>query len=266
MPTQLKPFRLVCNSLSCGSQATINTREDLINNTDERNRYIMVRHGYSARNPDNILVGKYPEKVKYPLLEKGIQEAQVSAEKLKDQGIDVIITSPLARALETAEILAHAIVAEQGAMTMILDTRLCDYDTGIFDGKQDHELRVLAGYSDVAQLFEVPPPEGETYTELRNRVMELFKECEERYTNQTIAFVSHGDPLWIIDSSIRGLNIAETVESRNAGDYIPTGSFQEIKYTEFPYNELGELDFSKKHLKQCKFICKQCRKRRLQVR
>ena len=247
------PVTLVCTSLRCGCIVVAETRDDLINNTVSRNRYIIMRHGYSARNPNNILVGRYPEKVKYPLLEKGIRDAEESAKKLVSENIDVIISSPLVRASQTADIVSQAV-----KVLVEIDERLCDYNVGIFEGKRDEEMRDLPEYSSIANLFEYPPPAGETYTELRNRLMAIFKECEQEYRGKTIVLVSHGDPLWLIDSSIRGLTIAETVESRNTGDYIPTGTFQEIKYTEFPYNERGELDFGEQYLNQCVFLCKRC--------
>ena len=249
-----EPLRLACSNSFCQNPAlVVSTREDLINNTVSRNRYIMMRHGYSERNPRNILAGRYPEQTKFHLLEQGIRDAQESAEKLKSEEVDIIITSPLVRAEETAHIVASAV----GVMP-ILDSRLCDYDSGTFEGQEDSVLRTHPKYESIAKLFEINPPLGETYTQLRVRVMSLFKDCEKILANQTIVMVSHGDPLWIIDSAIRGLNIEETVQSRNAGEYIPTGTFQEIKYTEFPYNERGELDFSDTYLKQCKFICKHC--------
>ena len=248
-----KPLFFECDNAQCKASVAINTRDDFIHNTTSRNTYIIMRHGYSARNPDNILASQYPEEVPYPLLGKGVQDAEDSAQKLKNERIDVIITSPLIRAFETARIVSKAVGVEPST-----DVRLCDYNVGVFEGQQDHILRNDPKYSSIAKLFEISPPQGETYTQLRERVLGVLKDCEQNYANKTIVVVSHGDALWLIDSSIRGLTIEETVESRNAGDYIPTGTFQKIKYTEFPYNAQGELDFSPPILEQCKLLCKKC--------
>ena len=248
-----KSLHFVCNNAQCKISVTMGTREDFINNTTSHNTYIMMRHGYSARNPDNILASEYPEKIPYPLLEKGVRDAEDSAQKLKNERIDVIITSPLIRAFETARIVSKAVGVEPSK-----DVRLCDYNVGVFEGQQDHILRNDPKYSSIAKLFEISPPKGETYTQLRERVMGVLKDCEQKYKNKTIVVVSHGDALWLIDSSIRGLTIEETVESRNAGDYIPTGTFQNIKYTEFPYNAQGELDFSPQVLEKYNLLCKKC--------
>ena len=54
-----------------------------------------MRHGYSEKNEQKILAGKYPEKVEYKLLPKGVKQAQASAQKFKKENIDIILASPL---------------------------------------------------------------------------------------------------------------------------------------------------------------------------
>ena len=61
-----------------------------------------VRHGQTEWNKK----GLYQGKTDVPLNEEGKKQAMLVKEKLKDKKIDLIISSPLKRAKETAEIIS----------------------------------------------------------------------------------------------------------------------------------------------------------------
>jgi len=90
-----------------------------------------TRHGESEAN---VLREISNRGLKHPLTEKGRQQAQALAAELLPAGITAIYTSPLLRAIQTAEILSEAL----GADFEITDA-LGEYDCGILEGTSGPE-------------------------------------------------------------------------------------------------------------------------------
>jgi broad specificity phosphatase PhoE len=90
-----------------------------------------TRHGESEAN---VLREISNRGLKHPLTEKGRQQAQALAIELLPAGITAIHTSPLLRAIQTAEILSEAL----GVGFEITDA-LRDYDCGILEGTSGPE-------------------------------------------------------------------------------------------------------------------------------
>ena len=93
-------------------------------------------------------------------------QAKATAELLKDKHIDLIISSDLARAKQTAEIIAETTGAE-----LILDKSLREMDFGILEGMPIHEVNEKYGgfhdrpYKDLG---------GETFEEVEARAMQAL--------------------------------------------------------------------------------------------
>lgn len=62
---------------------------------------LVVRHGQTNYNLNHIILSKTDD----PLNETGISQAQTTAKNLEREKIDLIISSPLRRAKQTAEII-----------------------------------------------------------------------------------------------------------------------------------------------------------------
>jgi broad specificity phosphatase PhoE len=91
-----------------------------------------MRHGQSQANADGVFAGpSYPS----PLTEQGRVQARSESERLRAEGIviDRIITSPVERAKDTAEIIAQA--AGLDVSSIQYDSRLVEYDMGALSGK-----------------------------------------------------------------------------------------------------------------------------------
>ncbi len=86
-----------------------------------------VRHGQDEDNAKGILNGRRDT----TLTQFGRQQAYTVAQKLKDCGIDIIYTSPLARAYQTAKIIANVIAVDE----VIADRHLIERDFGILIGE-----------------------------------------------------------------------------------------------------------------------------------
>ncbi len=92
-------------------------------------RLYFTRHGESEAN---VLREISNRGQRHPLTEKGRQQAQALAAELLPAGITAIYTSPLLRAVQTAEILSEAL----GVGFEVTDA-LREYDCGILEGKSD---------------------------------------------------------------------------------------------------------------------------------
>lgn len=93
----------------------------------------LIRHGQTDQNVAWRIQGQRD----FPLNETGIRQAEAARDALKELGIsfDKVYSSPLIRAVRTAEIVTGAYGAEaSGAPEIILDDRLKEMDYGPYEG------------------------------------------------------------------------------------------------------------------------------------
>ena len=81
---------------------------------------IFLRHGQAKNNIDKVLAGRTAG---VPLTEKGIKQAKTIAKFLKPMKISTVYTSPIERALKTAEI-----VAKHNSVDCKIDERLIELE------------------------------------------------------------------------------------------------------------------------------------------
>src|SRR5688500_12019612 len=89
-----------------------------------------LRHGQTAYNADN---NRYCGRTDIPLTEKGIAQAELVQQQLKDISFDAVYSSPLQRAYRTAKIAS-------GEKDVIKDDRLIEADFGGWEGKTKEEF------------------------------------------------------------------------------------------------------------------------------
>lgn len=147
----------------------------------------IVRHGQDEDNAHGILNGRRNT----PLTETGREQARSVAEKLRQYNIDVIISSPLSRALETAHIIAETI----GVSRVIPLDILIEREFGVLTGKP---VADIPKYSEknilgdkITYFLEV---EGaETFPILYQRGMDALVMIQKEYPDQNCLIVAHGD-------------------------------------------------------------------------
>ena len=86
-----------------------------------------VRHGESEANQRGIFAGQKEDSV---LTEKGKEQARATAQEIENENlkIDKIVSSPLKRTKETAEIIAKEIGFD--VLKIYFDNRVIEYDMG----------------------------------------------------------------------------------------------------------------------------------------
>ena len=147
---------------------------------------ILVRHGESTGNADGLLLGR----IDAPLTERGLAQARTVGPVLP--AVARVISSPLARARDTAEALATGLPIE-------IDDRWIEVDYGEFDGRPlgavPHEV-----WTRWRTDPHFRPPGGETLAEAGTRVRSA---CEELFAAEgegargegAVVVVSHVSPI-----------------------------------------------------------------------
>lgn len=135
-----------------------------------------VRHGESEANVVGLFAGQKEDSV---LTEKGREQALMTAQEIKKiHNIDKIISSPLKRALETAQIIAKELGIS--SYDIIIEKQIIEYDMGSLTGTPFHKISSIA--LTTAENAEDP----ELFKE---RVVSCVKELNN--SNDTILVVSH---------------------------------------------------------------------------
>jgi broad specificity phosphatase PhoE len=146
---------------------------------------ILVRHGQTPWNKDKIFRGTFD----IPHDETGREEARLAGEWLKGETIHAAYCSPLSRARDTAEAVAH----HHGLLVTDLPG-IIDLNYGDWQGMPLAEVKVK--YSDLYRQWETAPhtvrfPGGETLEEVSKRAWAAVGEVVPRHPNQTVLLAAH---------------------------------------------------------------------------
>lgn len=166
----------------------------------EATRLFFVRHG----EPEPWVRGRCCGRRLDPALSPaGREQARRAAVALAGAEVGALLSSPSRRALETAREIAGAT-----GIAPIVDERLCEVDFGAFEGLTFDEARRLdpAAYDAwMASPGEVRFPGGESWTDLRTRVLAALDELLAGATARRIALATHAGVIRVLVGEARGL-------------------------------------------------------------
>lgn len=150
-------------------------------------RLIFVRHAPTAET-GGILTGRLPG---VGLSPQGIELTKARAAQLADVRIDMVLTSPVQRCRETARILSAG-----WGLTPGVDTGFTEADFGDWSGRTLKSLYRLKAWQ---RLMTAPArfgfPGGETFLELRSRVVSATEKIAASYRKKHVVVVSHADTI-----------------------------------------------------------------------
>jgi broad specificity phosphatase PhoE len=153
-------------------------------------RIYFTRHGESEAN---LLREHSNRGFKHPLTAKGREQATALAQKLADVPVTRLFTSPIMRAVQTAEILSGTL----GVPYKITDA-LREYDCGILEGRSDEaawQLHFAVFDAWVHQKdWERRIEGGESFIEIRDRFVPFIEQLIVEYGESpvNIVLVGHG--------------------------------------------------------------------------
>ena len=154
---------------------------------------ILQRHGSTPLNENN----SFRSRMDPPLDDEGIKQAEKAAKNIAREGFEVkmIISSPLLRAVQTADI-----IAEELDMDVVQDRGLISWDLGFLSGKDKDE------YDDILNFYVDNPtkkvPEGESLDDLEKRTFEFFSESLKN--DDLMIYVTHTSNVITVENLIRG--------------------------------------------------------------
>ncbi|MFO0547605.1 MAG: histidine phosphatase family protein [Polyangiaceae bacterium] len=136
---------------------------------------LVARHGETDWNK----VGRLQGHTDTPLNERGRAQALELAGRLADEDLAWIVTSDLARAVETADIVARALGVKA---EIARDARLREQGFGELEGLHREEIvtRYARDFGYGKFDYRVTPPGGETWPELVARVEAATREVFDR--------------------------------------------------------------------------------------
>jgi len=148
---------------------------------------VLIRHGETDWNRANRFQGHADT----PLNDTGREQAQALADDLGEESFAAVYTSPLARAAETAAILAGRLGLEP-----IPDSALKEVDVGSWSGLTRTEIEGRYPVGFVRWLeYGHGRDDGETYDELGQRVVTGLLNIGASHPSAAVLAVTHGGPI-----------------------------------------------------------------------
>ncbi|MEN6319397.1 MAG: histidine phosphatase family protein [Syntrophaceae bacterium] len=149
-------------------------------------RIILVRHGQTEWNR----VERFRGHADVPLNEAGLEQAETTGRRIAAEWRpEAIYSSPLSRAVRTAEIIAG-----HYGLSVQIHPELIDIDYGQWQGLTPDEVREQWPET-IDDWYNKPVsahiPGGETLEQLRSRALETIDELVKRHDGQTIVVVGH---------------------------------------------------------------------------
>ncbi len=180
----------------------------------------IVRHAITDAHYKHTILSWTPGIV---LNTEGRKQAFRVAESFKDVEFEAIISSPIARAFETA-----TIVAQSKGMEVVRDGRFSEWNMGIWTGKNFNDIKTE--YPDKFKIWRQTPhllhvEMGETLQKVANRMYDGLTHWAERYRGKTILIASHKDPIRALFSQI----LNNGVEHMKTFD-VEMASISRLKY------------------------------------
>lgn len=151
--------------------------------------FYIFRHGQTNMN----VAGRWQGcGIDLPLNEIGKEQALILAEELKNSGIEIIFSSPLKRAVETAEIVAKAL-----QIPVRIENGLIEGCFGEAEGKTKQEINDLfpqtaaAWHSLEEEFMDVHFNGGETKREIQQRILRTLKKIAFENEQKIIGISAH---------------------------------------------------------------------------
>lgn len=171
---------------------------------------VLIRHGITNWNAERRAQGQND----IPLNDIGREQAHALANRLKSEQWDMIFSSDLSRAKETADILGTALDLEVHP-----DTRLREMHKGETEGTTLEERINRWGIQ-----WDQLPLGIENDVSITNRGVSFMTEIITKFSNKRILVVSHGA---LIGQTIKGL-----IPTTDVNVFIHNTSMTTLKYTD----------------------------------
>ncbi len=159
-------------------------------------KIIYFVHGTTTDNLEHKSTGWMPGE----LSEKGKQQSIDLKNQINIDDIDIVISSDLKRAIDSAEYTFKDI------KEILHDNRIRECNYGDFNGKDTS----LVNYE---EHINIPFPNGESLQEVENRVKDFCNYLLEKYNEKTIALVAHKAPQLALEVITKNITWKEAIDN-----------------------------------------------------
>ena len=161
----------------------------------------LVRHGTTTLNAEN----RYRGRRDVPLDAQGYQDAVDAARCLSGAGLAAVYTSPLRRAIATAQIIAD----EASVPDLRILHGLTNVDYGAWEGMTAEEAAMFD--PEAFALYRTSPdraacPLGERLSDARDRMMEALRLIAARHAGEAVVAVTHAVMIRLVFVQISGIS------------------------------------------------------------
>ena len=140
-----------------------------------------VRHGQTDWNLARKMQGGETEK---ELNSTGIEQAKQTKKELENAKYDIVICSPMHRAIQTAEI-----INKDKNVQMITDERIRERKLGELEGHEiTNEMEKKIWNYDLNYQI----PKGENLHDFEKRILDFLNDIKKKYEGKTVLIVAHG--------------------------------------------------------------------------
>jgi broad specificity phosphatase PhoE len=160
----------------------------------------LVRHGQTAWNKEEIFRGR----IDVPLDETGLRQAELAGEYFKGMEIHAIYSSPLSRALETAQKIAQFHNTKVQPLQGILDMSFGRWEGQSHLDIQKNDREIYRQWREEPHLVRLPS--GESLDDVRVRAMAALEEVIRNHPGKTLILVSHRVVNKVLICGILGLD------------------------------------------------------------
>ncbi len=155
-------------------------------------KVLLARHGATSLNNADNSVDRIRGQKDIPLSAQGKAEADRLAEKIAKDPPDIIVTSDLKRARDTAEAIAKACGMKISEVSKGLRPWRLGYVTGMLT---KDAIPIMAEYIERQPDTPVPAgkgePEGESFNSFVGRYLDTVADMLRKYSGKVVLFVAH---------------------------------------------------------------------------
>ncbi len=168
-------------------------------------RIFLIRHGQTEWNRTHRFQGRSD----VPLNAEGREQVRATATALRDTPFTAIYTSPLSRAVETAELIR----AHHPTVPLTTEDGFMEMELGEFDGMEAQ--RWMTDYRDFMKAWidnpggvRMPGPNGECLEEVQARAMEALDNISQAHPpDSTLLICSHNFVILSILCKAKGISL-----------------------------------------------------------
>jgi broad specificity phosphatase PhoE len=163
-------------------------------------------HGTTKDNEQNLATGWLHGE----LSELGVEQAKELGRQMVKNEFDEVFCSDLKRAIDSANL------AFEDKYTIIPDSRLRECNYGDMNGQPD------TFKTNMSEFVDTPFPNGESYTDVSNRIADFVSFLQSNYNEKHVAIVAHQAPQLALDVILKGKSWEQAI----AEDWRNTKSWQ----------------------------------------